>query len=424
MEHKTKLTAHTGSSLVLERCQVCDSDKLESVLFLGYIPPVNQMRPVGVRPKEQPAYPAELLACLKCKLVQLGCIVDPAVLFPPDYPYTSGTTRVLHENFAEMVRDCKAAVVDPGSDGLVVDIGSNDGTLLSKWKEAGHRVHGIEPTDKAQLAEKAGIPSTQAFFTRESAAGVRQRVGPARIVTATNVFAHIENIHEIVEAILLLLRDDGVFISESHYLMGLLETCQYDTIYHEHLRYYSVHSLRYLLAAHGLELVRVKKIPSHGGSVRVYAARKGALGVQDSVREFLAEESRLGVDNTDSLKQFARRVVMSKLNLYGLLKEIRGRGERIFGVGAPSRASTLIVYTGLDSGILDCVVEIAGSHKIGRYMPGTLIPVREEACLFNEQPEYAMLLSWHIAEELMPKLRKRGFRGKFLIPLPDPRVVD
>ncbi len=424
MELNTKLTAHTGSSIVLERCQICYSDALESVLFLGYIPPVNQMRMLGSRPAEQPSYPAELLVCPKCKLVQLGCIVDPEVLFPPDYPYTSGTTCVLHENFAEMVVDCTTRVADPGSDGLVVDIGSNDGTLLSKWKDAGHRVYGIEPTDKAQLAEKAGIPSTQAFFTKESAAAVKAKVGPAKIITATNVFAHIENIHEIVEAILLLLRDDGVFISESHYLMSLLETCQYDTIYHEHLRYYSVHSLQYLLAEHGLDLIRVKRIPSHGGSIRVYAARKGVLPVQDSVREFLAEESRLGAGDADSLRQFAKRVVMSKLNLYGLLKDIRARGERVFGVGAPSRASTLIIYTGLDSGIMDCVVEIAGSHKIGRYMPGTLIPVREEACLFDEQPEYALLLSWHIAEELMPKLRKRGFRGKFLIPLPEPRVVE
>ena len=427
MSSATPLTAGTGSSLVVEKCQLCDSQDLESVLFVGYIPPVNQMRPVGQRPREQPAYPAELLFCPHCKLVQLGCIVDPAVLFPPDYPYTSGTTRILHQNFAEMVEDCKAHVLDPGESGLVVDIGSNDGTLLSKWKQAGHRVHGIEPTDKAQLAVSAGIPSTQAFFTRESAAQVRDACGPAKVITATNVFAHIEDIHAIVEAILLLLDRDGVFISESHYLMSLLETCQYDTIYHEHLRYYSVHSLQYLLNAHGLDLIRVKRIPSHGGSVRVYAARghpvSGSRPVQPSVAEFLAEEQRSGVAGSEALHAFARRVVLSKLKLYALLKEIKERGERIYGIGAPSRASTLIVYTGMDDGILDCVLEISGSHKIGRYMPGTLIPVREESLLFSEQPDYALLLSWHIAEELMPKLRKKGFRGKFLIPLPEPRIV-
>ncbi len=423
MSSASPLAAGTGSSLVVEKCQLCDSKDLESVLFVGYIPPVNQMRPVGQRPREQPAYPAELLFCPHCKLVQLGCIVDPAVLFPPDYPYTSGTTRILHENFAEMVNHCKAGVIDPGAGGLVVDIGSNDGTLLSKWKQAGHLVHGIEPTDKARLAIQSGIPSTQAFFTCESASRVRSACGPATIITATNVFAHIENIHDIVEAILLLLDRDGVFISESHYLMSLLETCQYDTIYHEHLRYYSVHSLQYLLNAHGLELICVKRIPSHGGSVRVYAARRGTRPVQASVAAFLAEEEQKGVASSNALHAFAKQVVLSKLRLYALLGEIKERGKRVYGIGAPSRASTLIVYTGLDNGILDCVLEISGSHKIGRYMPGTLIPVREESLLFSEQPDYALLLSWHIAEELMPKLRKKGFRGKFLIPLPEPRIV-
>ena len=331
MTSATPLTAGTGSSLVVEKCQLCDSQDLESVLFVGYIPPVNQMRPVGQRPREQPAYPAELLFCPHCKLVQLGCIVDPAVLFPPDYPYTSGTTRILHQNFVEMVEDCKTQVIDPGSSGLVVDIGSNDGTLLSKWKQAGHRVHGIEPTDKAQLAVQAGIPSTQAFFTAESAAQVRAACGPAKVITATNVFAHIENIHAIVEAILLLLDRDGVFISESHYLMSLLETCQYDTIYHEHLRYYSVHSLQYLLNAHGLDLIRVKRIPSHGGSVRVYAARRGTRPVQPSVAEFLAEEQHSGVATSEALHTFAKRVVLSKLKLYALLKEIKEAGSEFTG---------------------------------------------------------------------------------------------
>ena len=220
MQSETNLAAHTGSSLVVEKCQLCGNQALESVLFFGYIPPVNQMRPVGQRPREQPAYPAEVLFCPQCKLVQLGCIVDPAVLFPPDYPYTSGTTRILHQNFAEMVVDCKAHVVDPGADGLVVDIGSNDGTLLSKWKQAGHRVHGIEPTDKAQSAIQAGIPSTQAFFTRRMPPRqVREAADRPRVITATNVFAHIENIHAIVEAILLLLGPGRRF----HFGIALLD---------------------------------------------------------------------------------------------------------------------------------------------------------------------------------------------------------
>ena len=418
-----QLTAGTGSSIVIDKCQICNNPDLESILFIGYIPPVNQMRPIGERPHEQPAYPAELLFCPKCKLVQLSCIVDPGVLFPPGYPYTSGTTRILHTNFAEMVQDCKKNVIKVDIDDLVVDIGSNDGTLLSKWKEAGHRVHGIEPTDKAQLANERDIPTTQSFFTRESALDVRNKVGAAKIITATNVFAHIENIHNIVESILLILDRDGVFISESHYLMSLLATCQYDTIYHEHLRYYSLHSLKYLLKTHGLEIIYVKKIPTHGGSIRVYAAREGTYPVREVVLKVLDEEIAGGVKSSGRLKEFTREVAMSKLKLYALLKGIKEKGGRVYGIGAPSRASTLITYTGLDNGILNCVMEIKGSHKIGKYMPGTLIPVLEESKLYDDQPEYAMLLSWHIADELMPKLKEKGFKGRFIIPLPEPHVI-
>lgn len=415
--------AGTGSSVPVHACQISGSTDLESVLFLGYIPPVNTMPAIGERPVEQPAYPAELLFCPESKLVQIGCIVDPEILFAPDYPYTSGTTGILHRNFTEMVEDCTTNVLKPGSDDYVVDIGSNDGTLLSKWKDAGYNVHGIEPTDKAQLANERGIESTQAFFNRESASAVAQKKGKAKVVTATNVFAHIEDIHEIVDSILYLLDEDGVFINESHYLMSLLETVQYDTIYHEHLRYYSLHSMQYLFDMHDLEIVHVKKIPTHGGSIRVYAARKGKLPVQPSVTALMAEEKKKGVDSAEALKAFAQRVVDSKLKLYAMLADIRAKGGRVYGIGAPSRASTLVTYTGLDAGILDCVLEIKGSYKIGRCMPGTLIPVLDEAKLFEDQPEYALLFSWHIAEELAPKLREKGFKGKFIVPLPEPYLI-
>ena len=412
------LAADTGSSVVVDQCQICGCTELNTVLFLGYMPPVNQMRPIGEAPREQPAYPAPLLHCPKCQLVQLGLIVDPGILFPAEYPYTSGTTRILRDNFAELYREC-ISLLQPGSDDLVVDIGSNDGTLLSNFKD-NHRVHGIEPTDMGNLASERGIPTTIAFFGKESAQRVLNEQGPAAIVTATNVFAHMENIHEIVKAILLMLGDNGVFISESHYLMSLIETLQYDTIYHEHLRYYSLTSLKNLLAIHGLEVFHAKRIPTHGGSIRVYAGRKGSRQLQPSVQAILDEEAQKG---EKGLKNLPARVVESKLRLYGLLHDIKQRGQRVYGIGAPSRASTLITYTGLDDGIIDCVLEIKGSYKIGKYMPGTRIPVIEESRLFTDPPDYALLLSWHIADELMPRLREKGFQGGFIIPLPEPRVV-
>ena len=241
-------------------------------------------------------------------------------------------------------------------------------------------------------------------------------------MTATNVFAHIDNIHEIVESILQLLTPDGVFISESHYLMSLLETLQYDTIYHEHLRYYSLHSLKYLLEAHGLEVIHAKRIPTHGGSIRVYAARKGTHPIRPSVYEVLEAETEAGPLEVQ-LEKFRDRMARSKLGLYALLHELKKSGGRVYGIGAPSRASTLINYVGLDEEIIDCVLEVPGSLKIGKYIPGTLIPVVEENKLYTDQPEYALLLSWHIADELAPKLKEKGFKGRFIVPLPTPCVA-
>lgn len=421
MAQNTPLTAGTSSSIPIESCQVCDSRELKDILFLGNLPPVNQMRVIGELLKEQPAYPAQLLYCPRCKLVQIGLIVDPHILFPPEYPYTSGTTKILRENFAEMYRECRSLIsLTPRS--LVVDIGSNDGTLLSNFQQGGHRVQGIEPTLMANLANRRAIPTEISFFGRSIANQVLQKHGKATIIMATNVFAHMENIHEILESLLLLLDDNGFFISESHYLMSLVETLQYDTIYHEHLRYYSLHSLQYLLNMHGLEVIHAKRIPTHGGSIRVYAAYKGLHSVQASVDAILKEEKSKG-SLYDRLLEFKHRVVISKLQLNTLLYDIKKRGHRVYGIGAPSRASTLINYVGLDDGIVECVLEVKGSHKTGKYMPGTLIPVLDESKLFEDQPEYALLFSWHIADELVPKLTRKGFKGRYIVPLPNARII-
>lgn len=420
MSNPPKLAAGTGSSIVIESCQVCNNADLEPILFLGYLPPVNRMNPIGEKPREQPSYPAQLLYCPQCHLAQLGLVVDPEVIFPPEYPYTSSTTKILRENFAELYREVRT-MMDLGLQDLVVDIGSNDGNLLSNFKD-NHRVLGITPEEIGKIAIERGIPTIIDYLTPAVVSTVITQYGQAKLVTATNVFAHIENVNGVVELIMKLLKPGGVFVSESHYLLPLLESLQYDTIYHEHLRYYSLHSLKYLLEKHGLEIFYAKLIPTHGGSIRIYAARAGDYTVQPIVAELLKEEAPV-VLKKENLLRFKERVVLSKLRLHSLLLAIKEKGQRIYGISAPSRASTLINYVGLDDGMLDYVLEIKGSHKIGKYIPGTLIPVVEESCLFDDQPEYALLLSWHIADELMPKLRKKGFRGSFIIPLPTPMIV-
>jgi hypothetical protein len=407
--------------MVVEKCQVCGNAELERILFLGYLPPVNTMRTINEHPHEQISYPAQLLYCTKCHLAQLGLIVDPMIIFPKSYPYTSSTTKILRENFAELYKEC-TSMIKLGPADLVVDIGSNDGNLLSNFKD-GHKVLGITPEEIGKIAIERGIPTIMDYFNKQTVERVKSEYGKAKIITATNVFAHMENINEITRDVLELLAEDGVFITESHYLMPLIKTLQYDTVYHEHLRYYSLHSLKFLLESHGFEVIHAKQIPTHGGSIRVYAARKGTHRVRKTVAALLEKERPI-VTEKQNLLEFKKKVVISKLKLHALLLRIKKDGKRIYGVGAPSRASTLINYVGIDDGIMESVVEVKGSHKVGKYIPGTLIPVVDESKLFEDQPEYAMLLSWHIADELMPKLREKGFKGKFIIPLPKPRIKD
>lgn len=415
-----KLAVGTGSSISVDRCQVCDSKDLNLVLFLGYLPPVNKMDVIGSAIVEQPSYPAHVLMCQNCKLAQLGCIVDPKILFPAEYPYTSSTTKILRENFAELYQE-SSNLFSLKSEDLIIDIGSNDGNLLSNFKEK-HKVLGITPEEIGKIAIEKGIPTIIDYFTGETADRVIKEYGKAKMITATNVFAHIENINNIVEDIKRLLREDGIFVCEVHYLKPLIEKLQYDTVYHEHMRYYSLHSLKYLLNLHGLDILFAKNIPTHGGSLRVYASHKGKYPINENVQIMLEEEKEIVLSNL-ALQKFREDVMLSKIALYNLILDIKKKGQRVCGISAPSRASTLINYIGLDEMIISYIVEVQGSYKIGKYVPGKLIPVVDESKLFEDQPEYALLFSWHIADELIPKLRAKGYKGKFIVPLPVPHIV-
>ena len=404
----------------ITKCQISNSKKLESLIFLGYLPPVNTLKKIGSIPKEEITFPAELLFCNKSKLVQLGCIVDKEILFPYSYPYTSSTTKILRENFADLYKETKKKYSLNKND-LILDIGSNDGNLLSNFK-SNHKVLGVTPEKIGKLAIKKGIPTIIDYFNSEVSSKIIKKYGKAKIITATNVFAHIDNINIIVKLILKTLKNDGIFISESHYLLPLIKDVQYDTIYHEHLRYYSLESLNYLFKKHNLEIIDTKEISTHGGSIRVFAAKKGIYRISKNViRQFKKEKKYL---NKKSFFQFKRKVVKSKIDLFNIIKKIKEKNETIFGVGAPSRASTLINYLGLDQDIIDCVLEINGSYKIGNYIPGTKIPILNENILVKKKPNYLILFSWHIKDELKRNLKRKGFKGKFIIPLPVPKIEN
>jgi len=410
-----------SNSIQIKCCQICKNKNLKSILFLGYLPPVNQFNKLNYVAKEQPSYPAELLFCKNCKLVQLSTIVDQQILFPPEYPYTSSTTKILRDNFANLSKEVKRKF-NFNSNDLVMDIGSNDGNLLSNFK-SNFRVLGVTPEKIGKVAIKRGIDTIIRYFNLKTASLILKKYGKAKIITATNVFAHIDNLDNIMSGIKKCLDKNGIFITESHYLLPLLKEVQYDTVYHEHLRYYSLTSLNFLFKKYGLEVFDAKEIPTHGGSIRVYCSLKGKFKINKTVNKILNYEKKYLTNNY--MASFKNKVSMSKLGLLEILSKIKQKNKntKISGISAPSRSATLINYVGLDEKIIDCIFEIKGSYKINKFMPGTKIPVVEEKSNLLKKQNFLILFSWHISKELITNIRKQGFKGKFIIPLPKPKII-
>lgn len=403
-------------------CQCCGHNRPEPVLSLGYMPLVNQSINKNTKADGyNPQFELALNFCNNCGLTQLRSAPVPQQVFPPEYPYTSGMTQALKDNFADLCREV-GELLSHTTPGFVVDIGSNDGTLLSYFKNDGYAVLGIEPTNTAQIARAAGIPTEQQFFNAEIAKYIARAHGRADIITCANCFAHMDDLNSVMLGIKELLTPTGVFVSESHYLIDLIRDRQYDTIYHEHLRYYSIRALQYLFGMHQMEIFHITKIPTHGGSIRVYAAQKGLNPVDNSVAKALSEELDLPYQKTLLKNLGDVEIPQSKLRFYRLLHALGG--ERVVGIGAPSRATTLINYLGLDVDIVNYVCELDGSLKIGTEVPGTRIPIVSERRLFDEQPDVAIIFSWHIADDIASNLRKKGYKGTLVTPLPIPRVIS
>lgn len=406
----------------ITNCQICNHDNLENILSLGHHPPIHSHMDAKKMREPEITFPLNLCRCPNCELLQLDYIGDPKIIFPPEYPYQTGLTNMLVKNFqslAELITK-KYSATDKD---LIVDIGSNDGTLLKGFKEKGMRVLGIEPTNIAKIANNNGIETIQSYFNEKVADDILKNHGKAKLVAATNVFAHILDIPELMKNINKILDDDGVFISESQYLVDIIEKLEFDTIYHEHLRYYSLKPLIKLFSLNGFALVDAERIPAAGGSIRAYAM-KGRRKSGEGLKKIIEEEERAEIYNPATLKKFADRVMKAKYELVSLLLNCKKSGARIVGLGGAGRSNTLLNFTKIDNSILDYNCEKKGSPKIGLFTPGAHIPIVDEEKLFQEQPEYALMLSWHIGEELMKKVRQLGYKGKFILPLPEPKIID
>ena len=403
----------------IKKCQVSGSKKLKKILSLGSIPFVNDTHKINSDNLITISAPLELYYCPISKLVQLNIEVDKKILFPKSYPYTSSTTKILRENFLRLRNQIDKNNFLKKND-LIIDIGSNDGNLLNNFKDR-YKVLGVTPENIGKIAIKKGIPTIIDYFDTPVVKKINKKYGKAKIITATNVFAHINEVNKLIKNIKRCLVEDGIFVSESHYLLPLIETNQYDTIYHEHLRYYSLTSLNYLFSKHQLEIFKAEKIDTHGGSIRIYAARKNIYKIDSSVKRIKNNEKNL----EKKLLDFKDRVLNSKLEFYNLLTRIRKNKKnlKIAGISAPSRSTTLINYLGLDENIIEYIFEVKGSKKIGMYLPGTKIKIIEEKIQNLKKYQYLLIFSWHIQKDIIKVLRKKGYKGKFIIPLPKPKVI-
>ena len=406
----------------VKECQICKTKELKAILSLGHQPIVQQYLSRKDLHEPEIMYPLNLISCSKCGLLQLDYIPDPKKVFPQNYPYRTGLTNMLIRNFREL-----ANILEKNhpwkKDDLIVDIGSNDGTLLQGFKEKGMKVLGIEPTDAAKVANKNKIKTIEGFFNEKTAKKILKDYGKAHIITATNVFAHINDAPTLAKNIANILDKNGVFVSESQYLLDIIEKLEFDTIYHEHLRFYSLKPLIKLIQNAGMSVIDAERIKAAGGSIRVYA-KKGNLPISDRAKELIAEEEKAGLYNEKVLMDFSKKIYITKNDLMTLILKCKKDGSRIVGLTSSARSNTLLGFTKINETLLDYTCEKTGSPKIGLYTPGTHIPVVDESRLLKEQPEYVLVLSWHIGDELVKKTKEAGYKGKFIIPLPIPRIVD
>lgn len=403
-------------------CQICGSVELVPILSLGHHAPCDSLLWPEQLHQAERTYPLDLVRCPNCGLVQIDYVVAPEELFFPEYPYRSGITSALVGN----LRSTGPTIMRRYGigDGLAIDIGSNDGTLLSGFKDAGMCVLGVEPTNIASIANENGIETIQEFFSEDLAKGIVAQYGSARIVTAANMFAHVAKLGSLIRGVEALLEQGGLFVTESHYLMDLIDTVQYDSIYHEHLKYYSVRSIVRLFDYYDFTVVDVDRISNYGGSIRVYAMKGKGHPISESVGKLLAEEVRRGLHDGPIYDRFVAQVRQSKIDLQKLLIEARAEGRSVVGVGSPGRAATLLSYCNIDPDLMPYIAEQATSLKLGLFMPGSHIPISDEARMFVEQPDYAVMLSWHYWEPIAAKLRAKGLKSRIVLPLPAVRVLE
>lgn len=405
----------------IDRCLSCDSAELEMIFSFGETPVADHLLQEDELAEEDLRVPLDWLFCSQCGLVQLGQSLDPAWMFNAFYPYFSSVTASLLEHSRRHVEEL-IEHQHLGADQLVVEMASNDGYLLQYFDQASVPVLGIEPCSRqATVAREKGIHTLEEFFNSKLARSLLEHGLQADVIIANNVLAHVPELNDFVAGLSCLLSDNGLISIEVPYLVDLVDKLEFDTIYHQHLCYFSLTALDALFRRHGLFINELYRLPIHGGSLRIYAGKLEQPG--QAVRDLLREEAELGVSRLTYFLNFTRLVKNRRQDLLQVLNELKQKGCRIAAYGAAAKGNMLLSYCGLDSHLIDYVVD-CNPQKHNLYMSGSRLPIYSVDHLLDDQPDYVLMLVWNIADEVLiqqSEYRARG--GRFIIPIPDVAIV-
>ncbi len=406
----------------VKKCRICSAKNMVKYLDLGKMPLTNLLVEPKNKNKPELKFPLDILYCKNCSLSQLSIVVNPEILFSK-YVYRSSIPKTFQDHCAQ-IADKASEIVNPGRNKLVIDIASNDGCLLYQFKNKGFEVIGVEPAENiAKIANANGLKTICSFWDIETSNKILQRYGKARIITATNVLAHVDDLNTFLKAVGILLDEDGIFIVEVPYLYDILSKSEFDTVYHEHLSYFLVSPLKKLYDNNKLKIFRIEKYPIHGGSIRIYSSKK-FFEEDDSVKEFLKFELDKKLYEIKTYKSFEIKVKKVKNELIKLLIELKRKNKKIAAYGASAKGNTLLNYCCIDSKLVDFIADDT-PEKQGKLAPGSKIRIVDSSYLNKEKPDYILLLAWNFSEEIMRKTNDIYRRKvKYIIPIPSVKIVQ
>jgi len=404
-----------------KNCRICFSKKISKFLNFGSMPLAGGFLKKKDLIKEK-LYPLSVVFCRSCSEVQILENIPSKILFK-DYRFTSSTTKTLSNHFVEYAKDMKKKFLK--KDSFVVEFGSNDGVLLKPFNDLGVNVVGVEPAlNIAKIARKKGLTIFNDFFNLKLTKKIKKKFNHADLICANNVFAHMDNIHEPMKGIKFLLKDDGVFVFEVHYLVNLLKQYQFDMIYHEHFMYHSLIALETLFRKYQMKIFDVKRVKTHSGSIRVFVQNfSGKRKESLNVRKMIKEEKKMGINKINIYEKFNTQINNKKRKLIEILKRLKKQKKIIAGYGASGRATMIINYYKIEN-FVDYVFD-ASNERIGRIIPGTKIPIINSNNINKKKPDYAIMFAYNYKKEIIDKEKKFiQSGGKFIIPLPEPKIIN